>query len=362
MRIRWIFVALLVMSSSVWADVDTLQKSILVCQTKSGEKEILVCLSQLLESSKKNPVEPNSANHPETLAEQFTEHWSLPLYPQEKAVPSQQSQNGQQEDPECYLSLCPYRPIYAIFRNSSAPNANPTPTPGHSVTSPVANLSTELKYQFSFKSMWARLARAKGEPDIVQLWAAYTQQSHWQLFDGAKSSPFRDTNYEPELYLNFPNPWKSPNNFWDPQMLGIGFVHQSNGQSDALSRSWNRTYLQAGFAKGQWSLLAKVWKRWDEDSRTDDNRDIENYVGRAELTGTYAFKPQVAKSPLLSLRLRHSMHRTASHGSALAEFSIPITQKDLRLYFQAFRGYGESLLDYDHQQTSLGVGLMYADW
>ncbi|MBS4096190.1 MAG: phospholipase A [Sulfuricella sp.] len=45
----------------------------------------------------------------------------------------------------------------------------------------------------------------------------------------------------------------------------------------------------------------------------------------------------------------------ASHGSALAEISWAL-RHNTRFYLQAFRGYGESMLDYNHQQTSLGAG------
>lgn len=62
----------------------------------------------------------------------------------------------------------------------------------------------EAKFQLSFK---VKLAQ-----DILfgksDLWLAYTQKSFWQIYNDEFSRPFRETNYEPEVILNFPAKFK----------------------------------------------------------------------------------------------------------------------------------------------------------
>ncbi|MDN5370244.1 MAG: phospholipase, partial [Shewanella sp.] len=102
----------------------------------------------------------------------------------------------------------------------------------------------EAKFQISFKFPLAyNIFGNNGH-----LFFAYTNQSWWQVYNKDSSSPFRETNHEPELFMLFNNDWKIgdfTNSFW-----GFGVVHQSNGRSGLLSRSWNRIYGNMIFDKG----------------------------------------------------------------------------------------------------------------
>ncbi|MFX6372590.1 phospholipase A, partial [Acinetobacter baumannii] len=69
------------------------------------------------------------------------------------------------------------------------------------------------------------------------------------------------------------------NSFW-----GFGAVHQSNGKSGLLSRSWNRIYGTMIFDAGPLAFATKIWWRIPEDEKTDpyqasgdDNPNIEDY-------------------------------------------------------------------------------------
>ncbi|MFN0317903.1 MAG: phospholipase A [Burkholderiales bacterium] len=61
-------------------------------------------------------------------------------------------------------------------------------------------------------------------------------------------------------------------------------------------------------------------------------------------------------------RARHSL-RTGdkSHGSAKLEWSIPVSGY-LKAHVSLFSGYRESLIDFNHRQTMIGVGISLVEW
>lgn len=201
--------------------------------------------------------------------------------------------------------------------------------------------------------------RAKLVEDLLlpgaDLWVAYTQQSLWQLWDSKDSSPFRSTDYQPEVIYVVPVPekfGKLPLG-WNLRMLQVGLAHQSNGQSDPLSRSWNRITMGAGFERGDFSLRLRGNQRLEVQGK-DDNPDLADYIGRGEVNLTW-----VPGLSTLGLTWRTSL-KSASRGSWQVDWTHPVFSDQpagLRWYVQLFDGYGETLLDYNHRQTSLGIGL-----
>lgn len=143
----------------------------------------------------------------------------------------------------------------------------------------------------------------------ADLWAAYTQHSLWQLWDSGDSSPFRSTDYQPELIYVIPVPEKIGTlpMGWNLRMLQLGFAHQSNGQSDPLSRSRNRITLGAGLERDELSVNLRANQRVMLQGK-DDNPDLADYVGRGELN--IAWSPGPTN---LSLTWR-SNFRAASRG------------------------------------------------
>ena len=133
---------------------------------------------------------------------------------------------------------------------------------------------------------------------------------------------------------------------------GLGVNHQSNGRSDPLSRSWNRVIFQFGWEVDKLQIVLKPWIRIPEEEAKDDNPDIEDYMGRAELRLNYSLGKHV-----LEVASRHSLRGgDRSHASLRVDYSYPFI-KNLKFHAQLFTGYGESLIDYNHNQTVFGLGL-----
>ncbi|QYJ79548.1 phospholipase A [Shewanella acanthi] len=213
----------------------------------------------------------------------------------------------------------------------------------------------EAKFQISFKfPLWYNVFGDNGH-----LFFAYTNQSYWQVYNKEISSPFRETNHEPEIFMLFNNDWKIgsvTNSFW-----GFGAVHQSNGKSGLLSRSWNRLYGTLIFDAGPLAFSTKLWWRIPEDTKTDihqprgdDNPDIDEYIGRAEFVGVYGLDEH-----RFTLTLKSNL-KDIDRGSAEITWSYPIIG-NLRVYTQYFNGYGESLIDYNYHGQRIGIGVSLND-
>lgn len=246
-----------------------------------------------------------------------------------------------------------YKPVYLLPATwTDRVNSQPSsPAPEHSVTEDLALRDIEAKYQISLKAKLAH--RVLGTE--LSLWGGYTQSSRWQVYNGPISRPFRETNYEPELMVVAPlqGQWAG----WRLRYGSLALNHQSNGRSLPLSRSWNRVVLTLGLERDDWVAELRPWFRINEGLRDDDNPDIANHIGRAEL-----LLSRYREDHAFTLALRHSLRPGRhSRGSAQLDWVFPLTGA-LHGYLQVFSGYGESLVDYNLKQTKLGLGVTIAGW
>lgn len=219
-----------------------------------------------------------------------------------------------------------------------------------------ANLDNfEAKFQISVQLPLYLTERANNG-----IFFGFTTVSFWQVYNAENSKPFRETNYEPEIFYK----WQ-PN--WD--VFGfrfngaeIGFNHMSNGQDGLKSRSWNRVVATALFSSEDSAYYLKTWYRLPEDDKTDpmdttgdDNPDILDFYGRIELGFAYQF----GDIDLLA-RIRNNLSFDDNRSGVELNFTYSINER-YDVLLQYFNGYGDSLIDYDRhlQRLSLGVVLRF---
>ena len=213
-----------------------------------------------------------------------------------------------------------------------------------------------MKFQVSLKMF---LARNLFDHDL-NLAFGYTNTSWWQAYNSAISAPFRETNHEPELMLTAATNY--PFLGLRGRAVTLGLSHQSNGQSDPASRSWNRLYAQFVFEHDNLYFNFKPWWRIPEPAKTspaslggDDNPDIGDYMGNFEFSGLYYLGRQT-----YGFMLRNNL-QSDNRGAIQIDWTFPLSQR-VRGYLQYFNGYGESLIDYDHYSNRIGVGVMLTNW
>ncbi|WP_298632966.1 phospholipase A [uncultured Umboniibacter sp.] len=215
----------------------------------------------------------------------------------------------------------------------------------------------EAKYQLSIKVPLYNPSNASSEG----LYLAFTLKSWWQVYNSDISAPFRETNYEPELFYH----WTPNYDLGGLKVAGleVGINHQSNGRTNPLSRSWNRVVGRMIAETDNFFYIAKLWYRLPEDEKEnssdpvgDDNPDIIDYMGNFEfIVGTRV------KDLELSLTMRNNLSTSANKGYYELNAAYPLTDR-FDILVQYANGYGESLIDYNYKIERFGIGFQLASF
>lgn len=167
------------------------------------------------------------------------------------------------EDEGFYSSLKPHKPSYFILGNG---------TPDKKF-----NNRHNSKFQFSIKQSLCR-----------NFYIAYTQKSIWNIYD--ESLPFRESNYNPEGFLDFNNS-KLKGKYFSFGLLGV--EHESNGLSGSNSRSWWKAFWEPKFfiektgkdkPYDKFSISLRGWSTFKVGS---ENSNIKDYMGDGEIKMQY---------------------------------------------------------------------------
>ncbi|MEE3077902.1 MAG: phospholipase A [Bdellovibrionota bacterium] len=207
------------------------------------------------------------------------------------------------------------------------------------------NTDLETEFQISFSiNIFSDILGSD-----YDFYLGYTHHSWWQVYNKNWSRPFRETNYNPEFFFRKVYSVKGDSNNIQLVLNDMGYQHQSNGQIQELSRSWDRIYIRQIYSWKRLLLTLSLWHRMSDD--IDDNPDIQRYLGYGELSIDYRFKKAMAGIRIIP---------GDRYAGAELSYSYPL-QDNIRFFTKAFYGYGNSLIDYNNKNRRLGIGFILTD-
>lgn len=207
------------------------------------------------------------------------------------------------------------------------------------------NTDLETEFQISFSiNIFSDILGSD-----YDFYLGYTHHSWWQVYNKNWSRPFRETNYNPEFFFRKVYSVKGDSNNIQLVLNDMGYQHQSNGQIQELSRSWDRIYIRQIYSWKRLLITLSLWHRMSDD--IDDNPDIQRYLGYGELSIDYRFKKAMAGIRIIP---------GDRYAGAELSYSYPL-QDNIRFFTKAFYGYGNSLIDYNNKNRRLGIGFILTD-
>lgn len=270
------------------------------------------------------PVEP--AKHSETRLAEASSPAVIPA-----AAPS----SAEQDTGNAFAgNLSAYQPIYAVY-------------------GPGTNSDGRLQISFKYRLFGSGSADTMSRSWRQGLHFAYTQRMFWDL--GARSSPFRNIDFQPELIYTLPSATGGNGGALGGQ---IGLRHESNGRDGLGSRSINSLYVAPIVTMplhGRYRLTAAPQINVYIGDKSD-NPDIARYRGHMGLF------LEIGDDEGWRLSTTSRFNFGSGKGAIAADLSYPLPRwlgggPDFYLFVQSFHGYGENLLDYDSRTTRLRVGV-----
>ena len=250
---------------------------------------------------------------------------------------------AEQQSLDRSYSLTPHNPNYLLaYSLRNDPNESGINPEEGRLDKQEAVLQISVKFP-----LWREILKTNND-----LLFSYTSKSWFQAYNSALSKPFRETNYEPEIFLRHYGGPRLPLGVriagWD-----IGWNHESNGRSEPLSRSWDRILGRVALdVTPNLSMIVRAWYRIPESEDEDDNPDIHQYMGYGDLRAIWTPNRNTFTA----------MFRPGTKENGLEfTWSYPINNH-FRLFTQYFNGYGESLIDYDRKVERIGIGFAINDF
>jgi phospholipase A1 len=207
----------------------------------------------------------------------------------------------------------------------------------------------EAKVQFSFRAPLV---------DDVPLNFAYSQTIFWDLKE--KSKPFSDATYNPEFF------YRKSADSENLQSYDIGiWEHNSNGKAGAESRSYNQSYMRLNylFEGRKWltQISIKLRVLYGIEKTSDD---IRKYTGPFDLQVKFI---KILDHWLNSSEVLFGFNPGGTFSQQWdrggyqigASFRVGRLKIMPAVYVQYYRGYSESLINYDKSVDEIRAGFLF---
>ena len=154
----------------------------------------------------------------------------------------------------------------------------------------------------------------------------------------------RETNYNPQAFVTY-----KFNENWN---FAVTVDHESNGRGGKYERYWDRLITSFQYKNENFDVKFSVWpliRNYYTTSKPSEQ--IQDYLGYENISASY--KIDLFESKISIQNIEHP-----------DRLQIIFTQsyqfyKDFGIYFQYFRGYGESLIEYNHFTHAFGIGVRF---
>lgn len=183
-------------------------------------------------------------------------------------------------------------------------------TRGFSVDAP------ELRSQISFSTTLFGVVNA-----------SYTQRFRWEINES--SAPIRDFDFNPSLYAELKE---------KEVLVRFGYEHESNGQDEERSRSWERVFLMKKISSAGMFFSMKGWIPFF----LHENNGIVDYQGKGEASVGYD-----------NGKVKVSLTSRVKSSRVEASYNVG----DFYIYLQSFNGFGPQIIEFDKDNHLNMIGI-----
>lgn len=236
-------------------------------------------------------------------------------------------------DKDSALQQLAKMPSFTMFRDNYIITGVP-------LNEPITKDNADMKFQISISQRLTKHIL----PWQTSLALTYTQKSFWHVYES--SSPFLDNNYNPGLSLS---KMLIGNNDLKGFMV-LSLEHESNGQPDPTSRSWNYFSLSALYYFNMlFTIQGKVWAGWVSET----NPDLMKYKGYGLMALNYR-----SESGNFWMSLILNPYNKFSGINTTVEVNYRWSKFiNQYLFLQFYSGYAENLLNYNQYTSMIRLGI-----